>query len=609
MDDSVLARTEQQRIDLEANISKLKKALRHWQTLEIEYEGLREEFSLLPPNATVDECLKAAQDFAPALVDEAEIRSLLHHGSRTRSPDEVADILSKRIEYVSRNVASVRSQVSDAEKKRNALLLVGDSEHRQDAELPLTEITEELDEEGNVISVKTESVDSAAPKLAEILKITEAHNVDSNGEVFPDGSYEIFPHASASVEREKLALNGEQSTQDQVPSSRTIAGRISQEPEFITAVAPPSSSMSPQPSLRSQSTHQSIPQDSFVTTHPDDTEEEAILRREMIDYGLNEVGAIVAELDMAEDASDMSYDEAEMGDFLIGSDFEDDGDENELDDDDDESEDEKGMSKHSLISKNYRRQMQELQKKLGLDSMTNMGPSPDLPVVMQQQLDRPTAAEAAGKAAVARAEAIQRAKASELSPVKQAQSGKSKGKTVSFANELDIVPDRTPNNIAIPSESSPIPTSTGRQRTDQDIESLQDSTASQPNTKGKISRFKANRSQADAKELPSAASSSSILKTSPKIMSESLIERPPTTHSSAKSPADHDISDDLDRRQIASEYYKMRNRMIQRQGGFVDDDYDGGEDNHGQGIASLTVLDENTGEEKKISRFKAARLK
>jgi hypothetical protein len=46
--------------------------------------------------------------------------------------------------------------------------------------------------------------------------------------------------------------------------------------------------------------------------------------------------------------------------------------------------------------------------------------------------------------------------------------------------------------------------------------------------------------------------------------------------------------------------------MVQRQGGFV---RDGEDDNYGEFTAPLSIVDEETGKVKKVSRFKAARLR
>jgi len=52
---------------------------------------------------------------------------------------------------VQRNVKTVESLIVTAEEKLNSLLVIRQPEVRNDDGLPLTEIREELDEDGNVI--------------------------------------------------------------------------------------------------------------------------------------------------------------------------------------------------------------------------------------------------------------------------------------------------------------------------------------------------------------------------------------------------------------------------------------------------------------------------
>ena len=54
---------------------------------------------------------------------------------------------------VQRNVKTVESLIVTAEEKLNSLLVIRQPEVRNDEGLPLTEIREELDEDGNVICI------------------------------------------------------------------------------------------------------------------------------------------------------------------------------------------------------------------------------------------------------------------------------------------------------------------------------------------------------------------------------------------------------------------------------------------------------------------------
>ena len=50
---------ERYRLQLEENVSKLRKSLHHWQTWEAEYEGLREEIDHLGENHTDRELVRS----------------------------------------------------------------------------------------------------------------------------------------------------------------------------------------------------------------------------------------------------------------------------------------------------------------------------------------------------------------------------------------------------------------------------------------------------------------------------------------------------------------------------------------------------------------------
>jgi unconventional prefoldin RPB5 interactor 1 len=90
-------------------------------------------------------------------------------------------------------------------------------------------------------------------------------------------------------------------------------------------------------------------------------------------------------------------------------------------------------------------------------------------------------------------------------------------------------------------------------------------------------------------------------------MSATVKERPGASSAKKAPPPDpYDFDEALHKQEIASEYYKSRNKMIQRQGGFV---RDGEDDNYGEFTAPLSIVDEETGKVKKVSRFKAARLR
>ncbi|KIX06582.1 uncharacterized protein Z518_04558 [Rhinocladiella mackenziei CBS 650.93] len=595
MDDSALARVEQQRIELEASIARLRKSLRHWQTLGIDYEGLTEEFLGIPEDSSLEECLQAARDFKADLVDERELQTLLRdNNSRPRRPAQIADILSKRVDYVSRNVEAVRKQLSEAEKKRNALLLAEQPDHRDDAGLPLAEITEELDDSGQVISSTVQTPGSDAPQLIDVLKKAGIKDVEeSNGKITKvdtsvHNATEAMPPPDPSQEVNQTAEN----THD-VSTSQTISKALE-------------------------------PQETFPVNRSD-TEAEAELRREMVLYsrGLDDVGAIVAELDLEEDASDVSYDEDDDN-LEIDSEFDDDDDF-----EDEESEDETGKSTHRLtVPRSYRKKMEELQEKLGLK---NTGPQLGLetPTEDPKEKHRLPAAEAARKAAIARHEnslksSLKSAKKS-APEEDDAETAKFSKKKVVFSSELDIASEETTNRTTSTTAASSKP-DTKEPKTRPVNDSIVERTSSQ-NENGptapapapglnKQSRFKAARQSqpqtpmfAPPMTFPSVSSTKNQDRpTSPpppsKIVSADLVERPTPRVSTAPDP--DDFSDEAHRREIAMEYQRHRMKRIHSQeGGFIGD---GEEDNYGEMITPGRKKGGEDAQGKKISRFKAARI-
>ena len=74
-----------------------------------------------------------------------------------------------------------------------------------------------------------------------------------------------------------------------------------------------------------------------------------------------------------------------------------------------------------------------------------------------------------------------------------------------------------------------------------------------------------------------------------------MVERVPAPNAVVAEPDEMDPQ--LLHQEVATEYHRMRNRMIQRQGGFMMEEE-----------SKIIPLTEEEGGPKKVSRFKAARL-
>lgn len=374
---------EEQRLALEENILQLQKSLYHWRTWEAEYDGVREEITHLEDDASKDDFLAVALEFGGTLVDQKEMHAILGAQGVVRSRAQVVDLLGRRIDYVKQNVATMENRLKKAENELHSLILDGQPPMQDGADFPMQEIMEELDEDGNVVSSKINTPGNEASELLEVLKKAGVKDIPE-------------------TEQPKKT--------DATPTDATSKGAASapSAPEGAEVEAVRAQDETKEPS--GPSLHFSQPQ-SVVTaedrmqppvTDVNESAEEARLRREMLDYGINEVGAIVAELEMDESGSDVSFDE-----------------EYDYDYDEEENEDAYGRS-HTRLTPEYHQQMMELEAKLNARGLMNMGKDTQtFPEEVQKEIESPAEVENSSK---------------ETKPKKR----------VAFADDLDIAPAPAP---------------------------------------------------------------------------------------------------------------------------------------------------------------------
>ena len=228
--------------------------------------------------------------------------------------------------------------------------------------------------------------------------------------------------------------------------------------------------------------------------------EDASLRREMLQYGLSEVGAIVAELSIDEGGVEVEVSEDDDNELLDGS-------VDEEEEEEEEEEDKYGRSTKRVVDDEYVKEMKALQRKM------------------------------------------------------EGERGRKNDV------QMDLVPSGKPLRPTEKKADRPPPTPSKNPISDVIVEH----------------------------SLPPSSSSSL------------------GDHSSyATEPDEADDDDDdennidpiLHRQEIAMEYHKMRNRMIHQQGGFLGDDDDAEEEK-----VRMVPLSPEEGGPKKVSRFKAARLR
>ena len=288
---------------------------------------------------------------------------------------------------------------------------------------------------------------------------------------------------------------------------------------------------------------------------------DASLRSQMLKYNMGQVGSIVAEIDLDDTQSEDSWNSTD----------EQDEDSDVVQDvvsvsDEEEEEDEHGRTTSKMLSKDYVNEMNAMQKRLGAIPILNVGPKEH----GTGDLDFILAAEASVS--------------DDIEP-----SGK-------FMKDqrLDI------------QNSNPVP------RPDVQEASEPHSNATSQELGEKKSRFKQTRS-ANILKTPLAPQESS---TDPKSNKPSLIHgdilerKPPPTESStakhsiaesvAQSPPDEQDDTVFEAKQLNNEYHRLRNRMIHREGGFLQSEAEKEEEED--------MYERKDGSEKKVSRFMAARL-
>jgi len=339
--------------------------------------------------------------------------------------------------------------------------------------------------------------------------------------------------------------------------------------------------------------------------------EDAALRRQMLQYNLDEVGAIVAEMDLEENDSSEDYSEDPHDDYGSTT---------------DEEEDQFGRTTNRLVDDNYRQQMLELERKLNAKMLVNVGPDPDIPDAASPDHKEGEEDNAANKIPIS---------------VTRTDDEQGKGKKgVHFSEDLDISEAPQP---APPSVEPFIPLdNVSRPISDAIVERAELSRASNAsaNTHKKVSKFKTARTAGvqdhkgprnisngivngplahGGSALPLEPASQSRQKATPipttyetearsrkvpegppgRTHAEVLIERPAPLTEEIVGPDEFDPA--LMQQELAVEYHRMRNRMIQRNGGFVRDEEES------EQIPFLEDGDGGGGG-RRISKFKAARL-
>ncbi|PTB40500.1 uncharacterized protein TrAFT101_005682 [Trichoderma asperellum] len=586
---------EKHRLRLEDNVNQLQKALQHWQTWDAEYEGLKEEVEAVTAADEAKELQRIHGGFDGELLSRTEIDDIFGQ-PKLKTKDQIINVLERRIDYVSKNIETLQKQLETAENKHAAATVISQPDDTDEDGQPILDIVEELDDDDNVVSFRLNKPgdsfgdveallkkagisDDSEPKAGKKDTVSEkTENKSSPSKIKEQVLDSVAPPNLPSTKPEYTPKKSVSFSED-----TKAAEEPEQEPEISWRAKRVKEIMS------SAKDQEDISMQAAVIPK-DESPEDAALRQQMLRYGMSEVGAVVAELELEEGDSE---EESE-----IDEDFDD-----EFDEDEEDDEDQYGRYKGSVVTDKYRQRMLQLEQKLGIKSQSSMSqPKPDEAESSDNDYD-----EGIGRILVKReADTSSPSTVSKSAPVKsnlkEKQVGDSEAKKgVRFAPSLDIAPEIEPSAPTISEDKKDVvdPLS-------DIVERSSSSKPAQPPAQPakRASRFKKARDNTD----PASAVPKGPLDIRPKFMEEerqqvptgpegttiadTLVEREPTA---SAIPPD-EVNDAMTHQEVADEYQRMRRKFIQREGGFLKPDES----------PIKPVHDEENQEP--ISRFKAARL-
>jgi unconventional prefoldin RPB5 interactor 1 len=588
---------ERRRAQLQESVEKLRKALAHWSTWEAEYQMLTDEVQSVE-DATPAQIRTIAQNLDSALLDGKEIEELLGKDLDTkRTANQVVDMISRRIDYVQQNSATIEKQLDAAEKQLAGVDILLEPGMENEEGLPMMDIEEELDEQGNAISSSVNQTGKAAAEIAEVLRKVglqkaemekKKQNARTQQETLDQASSTPSPTTPAKTTAfpaETLPKPQPMHSQNRggaEPSKKSVSFAEDTKPEMpakgsILEQEGYNDALEAMNFTRGTKVIELDEDDNELASYPvipqGESPEDAELRRQMLQYGLSEVGQIVAELDLDNPTAEYSDDE---------------GDETE----DEEYEDEYGRSLKPVVTEEYRKQMIELENKLNARMMENVGPHHDGESLAEHADDVRTLR-------IRKDEDFDHSlDTTKAEPTKT----EAKKKDVRFADALDV--SEAPQPVPQPTVLAGPRTQAAPTMSDIIVErpTTGSSATAAPSKPAKVSRFKSGRSGASQPQrfLPNPAA----------IPEPQAVPSGPSGRTLAKTITEHDASssepnapDEFDaaviNREIQAEYNKARNRYIQQNDGFKPTQED----------MESPMVEDKDGKTKKVSRFMAARLK
>jgi unconventional prefoldin RPB5 interactor 1 len=583
---------EKHRLRLEDNVNKLQKALQHWQTWDAEYEALKEEVEAVTAAGQSEELHRIHGEFDGELLSGTEIDEIFGQPN-LKTKEQIINILERRIDYVSKNIETLQKQLETAENKHAAATVVSQPDATDEDGQPILDIVEELDDDDNVVSFRLNKPGESFGNVEALLK--KAGVTDD----WKSQAEEKDLVSKKAEGREESSKKNERTLDTVAPSKPPSTKPPSTKPEYeakksVSFSEDTKSTEEPESEISwrakrvkeimgSAKVQEDISMQAAVIPK-DESSEDAALRQQMLRYGMSEVGAVVAELELEEGDSDEDSDTDE------GFDHEFDDEEEEEDE-----EDEYGRYKGSVVTDKYRQRMLQLEAKLGIKSQASISRSKIEKGESSDENDD-NDGEGIGRIRVNREiEASSSSATSKAAPLrsnlKEKQIGDSEAKKgVRFASNLDIAPESEPSAPAVSENKKDI------------VEPLSDiverSSSSRPaksptQPAKRASRFKKTRDNTDsASAVPKGPldirpkfieEERQQVPTGPEgiTMANTLVER----DSTATAIPPDEVNDVMSHQEVADEYQRMRKKFIQREGGFLKPDespikpiYDDGED-------------------------------
>ncbi|KAI1803604.1 Prefoldin subunit-domain-containing protein [Daldinia bambusicola] len=600
---------ERHRQKLEENVTRLSNALDHWKQWKQEYEALRADVKSLPSAASRKELRSTRENFKGELLNEKELVDIFGRDD-SKKAEQIISTLTNRLDYVSKNIDTLEKQREDAENRLAAVTIVANPDATDEEGFPITEILEELDDDDNVVSYSLRTAGDSQPQVLEALRKAGLTDFSTDSAASPGTSNEIQDGKPAASNGDSSALN-QKSKEPQVDTPSNRIADDSKESQAEEKAKTKSVSMKKSVTfsedtksgeeleksetakrleeiLQKAKDQQSIISDPIFPAN--ESMEDAALREDMIRYNKETM-----EFEMAPIVAELQLEEGSTGD-------DDTDDYSDYEEEDDEDEDEWGKTKLT-VGDDWKLRMLELKERLSNYSFDKS----------QAANDEDEMVEGIGRTSIKREGEDALVDNVESEPAVPSQTEKQlpaqDKKSVRFAQSLDI--DEASAPAPAPASKQASQTKAKQQR---EIDPLSDvilersGKAPQPVAapSKKVSRFRKERSNgAPINATPVALGGTPILPDVPDVpaptpsgpenqtLATSVLEHEPS--SEVNEPDEFDAN--LLQKQATQEYYKMRNKLIYQQGGFMKEDE-----------SPIQPLDEEQGGPKRMSRFKAARL-